>query len=60
MALTILSMTVLLLIPVAVGWRIAFNQLRDDPSPSVKWWFWIMSALLIGLAAVAFVATRFI
>ena len=46
-ALTVLSVVVLMGIPVATGWRIAFNSLLRDPTPQVKLFFWMMSTLFI-------------
>ena len=60
MAVAILSGVVVLLLPVAIGWKIALTLLQGNPTPQVKLFFWGMSALFIVLAGVAFVATRYI
>ena len=60
MALGILGMVVVLLIPAGITWRIAFNLLRQNPTPQVKVFFWASSVVFIALGAAAFTATRFI
>ena len=56
----VISAAVFLLVPVVIGWRISFFLLKQNPTPAVKLFFWLMSALFIGLAATVFVATRYI
>jgi len=60
MALCILSGVVVLLLPVAIGWKVALNLLLRNPTSQVKAVFWAMSALFVVLAGAAFIATRFI
>lgn len=62
MAVTILGVIVVFLLPVAIGWRIALDLLQGegDPTPQLKLFFWVMSALFIVLAGAAFLATRYI
>jgi hypothetical protein len=33
MAITILSIACLLIVPVAIGWRIALHQMKDNAAP---------------------------
>lgn len=60
MATTVLTGVVFLLVPVGIGWKVAFGQLTKNPTPRVRLFFWIMSGSFIGLAVAAFVATRYI
>ena len=60
MALDILLLVVVLMLPVGIGWRVAYSLLLRNPTPEVKAFFWVMSALFVVLAGAAFVATRFI
>src|SRR5262249_40558230 len=49
MALGLLGVVVVLLIPVAIGWRVAFKLLTQNPTPQVKAFFWVLSALSCSL-----------
>ena len=60
MASQTLMVITILLIPVSLGWKVAFGLLKKNPTPQVKLFFWVMSVLFVGLAAAAFVATRYI
>lgn len=60
MALSVLGVAIALMLPVAVGWKVALGLLQRNPTPAVKAFFWAMSGLFVALAAAAFAATRFI
>ena len=60
MLFTILGILAALLIPVAIVWRVAFKLLMRDPTPSVKLFFWSMSAVFIVLAGVLCIVIQYL
>jgi hypothetical protein len=60
MSLTILGILVALLLPVIIGWRFAFVMLRNNPTPGVKMFFWVMSGLTIVLAGAVAIAASYL
>ncbi len=56
MAMGTLTVAIVLMVPVGICWRIAFNMLSGNPTRQVKLAFWVLSGPFVALALVAYLA----